>query len=227
MPRKELNGILVVNKPSGVTSHDVVDEVRKRLKFRKVGHAGTLDPIATGVLVILVGAATKLFHKLVGLDKKYEATLLFGIKTATGDKEGKTIGTEDPSFVTEEAVKRVFSKFKGPSMQVPPMVSAKHYQGKRLYKWAHSGIEVKRVPKPINIYELDIKKIYLPQVDFFVHCSKGTYIRKLVEDMGDDLGCGAHILGIRRTAVGSWNISEAVELNQIDEHHLRDFAMEV
>jgi len=225
--RNKFSGILVLNKPTGMTSHDVVDEVRAKLKMRKVGHAGTLDPIATGVLIILVGVATKLFHRLVNLDKRYRATLLLGEKTTTGDKEGLTIEAKDASCITEDNIREVFQSFKGSSLQVPPMVSAKHYKGKRLYKWAHKGIEVKREPKSISIYELNIEKLYLPRVDFSVHCSKGTYIRKLVEDIGDSLGCGAHILNICRTSVGPWNLKEAIELKDVNESYLRDIPMEV
>lgn len=217
------DGILVVDKPIGITSHDVVDSVRKKLGIRRVGHAGTLDPIATGLLIILVGKATKTFTKFVNFDKEYTATLTLGSVTDTGDAQGKVIKSASVEGVSEDKIKDVFSRFIGEVDQVPPMVSALKYKGKRLYKLAKRGISVPREPRRIKIYSLEIKKIYLPHIDFYIKCSKGTYIRKLGEDIGEMLNCGGHISKIRRVGIGSFKIEEAVKVEDVNENLLRDW----
>ncbi|MDD5019386.1 MAG: tRNA pseudouridine(55) synthase TruB [Candidatus Omnitrophica bacterium] len=217
------NGILVIDKPSGMTSHDVVDLVRRKLKQRRVGHSGTLDPVATGVLVVLVGNATKLFSKFVHFDKAYEATLRLGEVTSTGDSEGRLLSQKDPSHITEEDVRRVFASFIGERLQVPPMVSAIKHKGRRLYELARQGIEVERKARSIRIYDLRISRLDLPDIDFFVKCSKGTYVRRLGEEIGETLGVGGVISRIRRVALGPFGITDAIAAEEIDENCLRDW----
>lgn len=216
-------GILIVDKPIGITSHDVVNSVRKKLGIRKVGHAGTLDPIATGLLIILVGKLTKFFNKFVNFDKEYIATLTLGTSTDTGDALGKVIASKPYENISQKKIEEVFRSFIGDIEQVPPMVSALKYKGKRLYSLAKKGISVPRQARKIKIYTLEIQKIYLPNVDFQITCSKGTYIRKLGEDIGELLGCGGHISKIRRMAIGPFRIEDAINLEEVDENLLRSW----
>jgi len=216
-----MNGFLIVDKPEGITSHDVVDFIRKKFCIRKVGHAGTLDPMATGVLVLLVGKATKQFIRFENFDKEYEATLTLGSMTDTGDAQGKIIKTQRFDNISKEKVEEVFNRFIGEINQVPPMVSALKYKGNRLYALARCGIDVIRKPRKIKIYFLKLIEFNLPHIKFVVRCSKGTYIRKLGEDMGNVLGCGGHISSIRRLSVGPFNIRDAVRPQDINESYLR------
>lgn len=217
------DGILIVDKPSGVTSHDVVDCIRKILKTKRVGHSGTLDPVATGVLVLLVGRATKLFSKFVHFDKEYEATLHLGIVTSTGDSQGKILSQKETGHLTDEDVREVIAKFIGDRRQVPPMVSAIKHKGRRLYELARKGIEVERLARPIKIYDLKITRLEMPEIDFYVKCSKGTYIRRLGEEIGEELNVGGFISRIRRISLGPFHIREAISLKDADESHLRDW----
>jgi tRNA pseudouridine55 synthase len=216
-------GIIVVNKPGGVTSHDVVDFVRKRLRIRRVGHAGTLDPIATGVLLILVGRYTKLFNHFLDFDKEYLATLTLGARTTSGDREGKIIETKEYSDVTDNKIKGVFGSYIGEGLQVPPMVSALKHRGKRLYSLARRGIEVKRRPRSIMIKELRLLEFNPPCIKFYLKCSKGTYVRQLAEDIARDLNCVGYISEIQRQSIGPFNIARALSLSQIDESFLRPY----
>jgi len=216
-------GLLVIDKPSGMTSHDVVDVVRRRFKMKRVGHSGTLDPMATGILVLLLGKATKLFTQFVHFDKAYEATLRLGVVTATGDAQGKVLKEVDPGLVTDDDVRRVMASFIGPRQQVPPMVSAIKHKGQRLYDLARRGIEVERTARPIKIFELSISRLERPDVDFMVRCSKGTYVRRLGEEIGEELGVGGFISRIRRTALGPFSIKDAIGLDDINESHIRNW----
>jgi len=213
-------GIVLVNKPAGITSHDVVAYVRRTFKMRRVGHAGTLDPMATGVLVVLVGNATKLSDKFVAFDKTYRATLRLGLKTTTADIMGKTLIERPYTGIDEEAVRKVFVQFTGEIEQKPPMVSAVKYKGERLYKIARQGIEVERIARKVRIDELRILESRLPDVEFLMSCSKGTYVRQLAEDVGEVLGCGACISQIERTRVGPFEIKDAVTLENLNEGHI-------
>ena len=217
------DGLLIIDKPGGITSHDVVDIVRKKLKIKRVGHSGTLDPVATGVLVLLVGKATKLFSQFVHFDKEYEATLKLGIVTSTGDSQGRILSQKDIQHITESQVRDVFTCFIGERQQIPPMVSAIRHQGTRLYELARRGIEVDRPARRIQIYDLKITRLALPEIDFYVKCSKGTYIRRLGEEIGEKLGVGGFISGIRRLSLGPYSIQEAIKIEDIDESHLRDW----
>lgn len=216
-------GLLIIDKPEGITSHDVVDIVRRKLKTKRVGHSGTLDPVATGVLVLLVGKATKLFSKFVHFDKEYEATLRLGVVTATGDSQGKIIQEKDASAITASAVEKVFASFIGERQQVPPMVSAIKHQGERLYELARRGIHVDRKARAIRIYDLKITRMDLPEIDFYVKCSKGTYVRRLGEEIGEVLGVGGFISRIRRISLGPFSIRDAIKVEDIHESHLRDW----
>ncbi len=217
------DGILIVDKPAGVTSHDIVDVIRKKMKTKRVGHSGTLDPVATGVLVLLVGKATKLFGEFVHFDKEYEATLKLGIVTSTGDSEGKVLATKETSHIAQDDVRKIFATFIGDRQQVPPMVSAIKHKGRRLYELARAGIEVERKARPIKIYDLKITRMQLPEVDFYVRCSKGTYIRRLGEEIGEMLGVGGFITRIRRLSLGPFEIRDAISLEDVNEGHIRDW----
>ncbi len=210
----EPSGILVVDKEKGMTSHDVVDLIRKRFRIKKVGHAGTLDPNATGVLVILLGKATRSSDTFLNEEKEYAATMKLGERTDSGDRDGKVIATSEAA-VGQERIRAVVGEFVGEIEQVPPMVSAKRVNGKRLYKLARKGIEVKREPRRITIKSINVKNIDMPYVNMDVVCSKGTYIRQLADDIGQKLGCGAHLTELRRTRSGAFSLKKAVTIGQL------------
>jgi len=211
-----MDGILIVNKPRGMTSHDVVDFVRRRFHLKKVGHAGTLDPLATGVLVMLVGKATKLSNTLMGQDKEYEVEMTLGCRTDTGDADGKVIAEgADISQVSEDAVRRALKKFVGSIEQVPPMTSAIKYKGKKLYELARKGIEVKRAARQITIAALELVSIKPPHVTLRVRCSKGTYVRVLCDEIGLELGCGGYVSSIQRLKSGDFSLADAVTLERL------------
>ncbi|MDE2231508.1 MAG: tRNA pseudouridine(55) synthase TruB [Candidatus Omnitrophica bacterium] len=218
--QNSLQGIALVNKPKGLTSHDVVGFVRRTFKMRRVGHAGTLDPMATGVLVILLGASTKLFDEFSAFDKSYRATLKLGLKTTTADITGQPLLERPYDGITEETVRRTFLQFTGDIEQKPPMVSAVKHQGERLYRIARQGKTVAREARRVRIDELRILKCRLPDVEFFMSCSKGTYVRQLAEDVGEVLGCGACISQIERTKVGPFDIKDSVTLENLNENHI-------
>jgi len=218
-------GIILINKPKGITSHDLVDIVRRRLGTRKVGHAGTLDPLAEGLMIILVGRFTKFFPKFVNFDKEYSGILKLGQVTTTGDSEGQVIKQGAVEIISETELRAAFEKFIGDIQQVPPMVSALRIKGKRLYDLARRGIVVARAPRAITIHSLEIVKIDLPFVEFHTRCSKGTYIRKLAEDIGEVLACGAHMVKIVRTNIGPFKLDQAIEPANIDESHLQKITL--
>lgn len=219
-----MEGILIVNKPVGITSHDVVDFVRGKFHMRRVGHAGTLDPLATGVLIVLLGKSTKLFERFVAFDKSYRATLRLGLKTTTADIMGKTIVERPTENINCFQVEEVFKKFTGDIEQTPPMVSAVKHKGERLYKMAWKGQQVERTPRQVCINDLKVLRFASPDVEFFMSCSKGTYVRQLAEDVGEVLGCGACIVQIERTRVGHFDIKDAVSLENLNESHVRPWA---
>jgi tRNA pseudouridine55 synthase len=209
-------GVLIVDKDKNMTSHDVVDLVRRRFSIKKVGHAGTLDPGATGVLILLLGKATKLSDEFLNQEKEYLATMKLGQKTDTGDSDGKLLENREVR-VAEKKAKEVMAEFLGEIDQVPPMVSAKKVNGRRLYKFARKGIEVQRKPRKVVIKEFEPVNIKLPLIEFRVVCSKGTYIRQLAEDVGERLGCGAHLTELRRTRSGSFSVEEAVPFSSLQD----------
>jgi tRNA pseudouridine55 synthase len=216
----QAGGIILVDKPEGMTSHDVVDCVRRKLKIKRVGHAGTLDPMATGLLIILVGKATRYFNKFQECNKTYSATMRLGVVTDSGDSTGKILSTREVQ-VTEDQVRAAVKSFEGEIEQVPPMVSALRHKGKRLYEIAREGKVVERAPRKITIKNITVEQIALPMVDFVIECSKGTYIRKLAEDIGEKLICGGCIVRIRRLSIGAFDIKHAYSLDTINEHSLQ------
>jgi len=216
-----MDGILVIDKPAGITSHDVVDTVRRRFNMRRVGHAGTLDPMATGVLVILMGKATKLSNTFMSEDKEYIATLFLGKATDTQDSEGRVVREKKLSGLEGDSVRKALGSFVGEMMQVPPMVSAKKYKGKKLYELARKGKTVKREPCPITVREIELLNFDPPEIVFRVRCSKGTYVRTLCEDIGKSLGYPAHMSALKRTRSGRFSLQEASELDNIGEKDVR------
>ena len=221
-----MKGILIVDKPLDWTSHDVVNFIRKKFRIKKVGHCGTLDPIGTGVLVILVGKATKWASRFLGEDKEYQVTLSLGVTTDTADAQGKVISQDKNTDFSGERLEEVFKQFLGELDQIPPMVSALRHKGKRLYQLAREGKEVPREPRRIHIHKLEITSIDLPRISFDVRSSKGTYIRTLCEDIGKVLGCGAHLSALRRIKSGSFFLEKSVtidKLKQISRLELEDY----
>jgi tRNA pseudouridine55 synthase len=205
--------LAVVDKPAGITSHDVVGMLRKRFDERQVGHAGTLDPDATGVLLVGVGKATRLLRFLTALGKTYTADVVLGASTSTLDSSGEVTGTFDMSAVTIEMAREAATQLTGPIMQIPPMVSALHVDGKRLHQLAREGIEVERQPRPVTVYSFDVLGTTEDDPSVLriqVRCSAGTYVRSLADDLGRLLGGGAHLRNLRRTAVGSFDEGEAL-----------------
>ncbi|MFT5131540.1 MAG: tRNA pseudouridine55 synthase [Rhodothermales bacterium] len=208
------SGVLLVDKPAEWTSHDVVNFVR-RFGFKKVGHCGTLDPAATGLLVLVLGRATRLSEKLSGQDKAYEGTLELGAVTDSQDADGKILSTADASAVTEEQIHDVFTRFADITEQLPPMVSAKKVAGKALYKYHRQGEEVERETRPVIIHELTVNSVTLPTAEFFVRCGKGFYVRTLCHDIGQDLGCGGFLRKLRRTHSGRFDIANGVDIETL------------
>ncbi len=210
-----ISGFLVVDKPPGITSHGVVEIVRRRLRTRRIGHLGTLDPIGTGVLVLAVEKATKVVKHFINDDKTYLTTLLLGVRTDTQDVEGKVLSqVECPSFSQEE-IETTFQAFRGEIQQIPPMVSAKKVKGRRLYKLHRKGIEVPREPKAVHIKKLELLEVDLPEVTFLVECSKGTYVRTLCADMGEKLGPGGAMLRLCRLRSGFFYLRDARPLRSL------------
>jgi len=210
-------GILLVDKPKGLTSHDVVYRIRRNFEFKKVGHTGTLDPMATGLLVILIGKEmTKQSQELSALDKTYEAVFTFGIETDSADAMG-TVIFQKAVTITDKDIINVLEKFKGEILQVPPMFSAKKHKGKKLYEYARNGETVTVKPKKVVIHKFDAISFNLPEASFTIKCSKGTFIRQLAADVGNELGCGAHLSALRRTQAGDYNIKDSIALDKILE----------
>lgn len=216
-----IDGILIVNKPSGITSHDVVAFVRRKLGIKKVGHAGTLDPIATGVLVVLIGRCTRMFDSFLRMDKEYVATLTLGVKTASGDSQGEVLAEADYRHISREMVEAAFCRYSGEIMQVPPMYSAVKHKGKRLYKLALKGQQVERTPRKVTIRELRMLSFEPPHVRFYLRCSRGTYVRQLAEDVAADLRCVGHISQLERQSIGPFHIRESLRMEEIEPARVR------
>src|SRR3954471_2380303 len=212
---KELDGILLVDKPGEHTSHDVVARLRGKLKMKRIGHAGTLDPMATGLLIILVGKATRVSQYLISLDKEYEGTIELGKVTDTQDADGEVMETRPVPPLTEGQVKSAIQSFLGDQYQTPPMYSAIKIDGVPLYKSARKGEDVEREPRFIRVSSWDVTRFASPQIDFRLRCTKGTYVRTLAHDLGQKLGCGAHLAALRRTGTDKFNVSQALTLEQI------------
>jgi tRNA pseudouridine55 synthase len=210
-----MEGILLVDKPRDHTSHDVVARLRGKLKMKRIGHAGTLDPMATGLLVILVGKATKVSQYLVGLDKEYEGTIELGKVTDTQDADGEVMETRPVPPLTDADVLAAVKTFLGDQYQMPPMYSAIKIAGVPLYKSARKGEEIEREPRFIRVMSWEVLRYATPRIDFRLTCTKGTYVRTLAHDLGAKLGCGAHLSALRRTATDKFRVDQALTLEQI------------
>ena len=216
--------VLLIDKEKGKSSFNVVYRVRKIVNIKKVGHAGTLDPAATGLMIVCIGRKqTKEIHKYQDLDKVYSGTIEIGKRTPSMDGETEFIEEKDYSFVTEDMIEAARKGFLGEIQQVPPMYSALKQNGKRLYKLARKGIEVERKSRDVTIYDFAVTRVELPEIDFKIRCSKGTYIRVIAEDFGAKLNCGGYLKTLRREAIGEYNVADALS---IEEFNKRNFVEE-
>jgi tRNA pseudouridine55 synthase len=207
-----------------MTSHDVVAGLRRTLGIKKIGHAGTLDPMATGLLLVLIGRATRISQYLVGLSKCYRGTMKLGVSTDSHDIEGKVVAVGNAENITVDMIKDMAKNFIGDQLQTPPMFSAKKINGKKLCDLARKGKVVDRDPQFIRVHSLEITDHRGDEIDFFVHCSKGTYVRTLVNDLGERLQCGAHLISLCRTTVGNFTIENALTLEEIEKMSIGEVA---
>lgn len=223
-PVKELEGILLIDKPSDHTSHDVVARVRRKLAMKRIGHAGTLDPMATGLLIMLVGKATSASQFLISLDKEYTGTIRLGVSTNSQDAEGEVVETRPVPLLTEAQVNAAIATFLGDQYQTPPMFSAIKIDGVPLYKSARKGEEVEREPRFIRVMSWELTRFAPPELDFRLRCSKGTYVRTLAHDLGNKLGCGGHLSALRRTATHTFRVEQALTIDQFEAMARADIA---
>lgn len=214
--QNNLSGMIPLDKPAGITSFKAAHKIKKILNVKKTGHCGTLDPSATGLLLILVGKATKLQDRFMKKDKVYRSSFLLGTVTDTGDTDGNVIENKDFSFVTEDNIKKALEHFKGQIKQIPPMYSALKYKGKKLYELARKGIEVERKPRTINIHSIELLSYKDGIADIRIECSSGTYIRSLAQDIGEVLGCGATVCALRREKIDSFNVDDALKPEELE-----------
>ena len=221
------DGVLLVDKAAGMTSHDVVAIVRRRLQMKKVGHCGTLDPIATGLLLLTLGRGTKIQDLLMSEDKEYAGTMVLGVSTDTQDRAGVTLEERPVPPLDEATVRAAFEKYSGDFYQRPPMVSAIKQGGVPLYKLAREGKTVEREPRLVHVYRYSIERIATPEIDFSVVCSKGFYVRTYAHDIGQLLGCGAHLKSLRRTQSGRFDIGNAITVQQIKERPREEIAQQI
>src|SRR5512139_3782625 len=222
--KNAISGVLVVDKPVGMTSHDVVQAIRNGTNLRRAGHTGTLDPRASGVLVVLVGPAVRLSEYVSASDKRYQATIHLGSTTDTYDAEGKITSSGSVDNITEEQFEEALQQFIGEIQQVPPPYSAIKIQGRKAYEMAREGEEVELQPRTIQVYSLELLEWNPPEAVIDVFCSSGTYVRSLANDLGDALGCGAHLVGLRRTKSGRFTLRDAVSLRRLqDSFHTGDW----
>ena len=221
------DGAVLIDKPAGPTSHDVVDAIRRNFRLKKVGHCGTLDPNATGLLIIVLGKGTKLSEKLMGGDKVYEGTMKFGETTSSYDADGELVSSQPVPPMTLEELNEAAASFQGDQMQMPPMVSAIKVGGVPLYKLARKGIEVERKPRLVRIYSFRFSKYEEPIGYFRVGCTKGTYVRSIAHDIGQKLGCGAHLRTLRRSVSGSFDVANAIPLDAVLKLSMSDLERRV
>ncbi|MDG1125703.1 MAG: tRNA pseudouridine(55) synthase TruB [Pseudomonadales bacterium] len=213
---RPVNGVLIVDKPPGISSNDVVQRAKRLFGAQKVGHTGSLDPLATGVLPLCFGEATKFSQFLLDSDKRYWTRIKLGVTTATGDAEGEVTGGADASHVTAAAVETALEKLRGQIEQVPSMYSALKHEGQPLYKLARQGIEVERKARTVTVFSNELVKFDGDELELEIHCSKGTYVRTIAEDLGHALGCGGHVIGLRRLAAGPYVEPEAISFEQLE-----------
>lgn len=204
------SGVLLIDKAPDMTSHDVVAIARKALNTKKIGHCGTLDPMATGLLMLVVGRATKIQDLLMSEDKEYQGTITLGAVTSTQDRQGEVLETKPVPDLSEAEVRAAFDTLTGPFDQIPPMVSAIKKDGVPLYKLARKGQEIEREPRPVHVTSYQISRLALPEIDFTVNCSKGFYVRTYAHDIGARLGCGGHLSALRRTRSGKFTLDRAI-----------------
>ena len=216
MQVKEMEGVLLVDKPQGLTSHDVVYRLRRKLQMKKIGHAGTLDPMATGLLIMLIGKATRISQYLMSSDKVYEGEATLGVVTDSQDAEGEMMETRPVPELTGAQVKEVMKGFLGDQYQIPPMHSAIKIDGVPLYKLARKGEEVEREPRFIRVMSFELLSFASPKLTFRLHCTKGTYVRTIAHDLGNKLGCGAHLSALRRTLSGKFDLAQGLTLDQLE-----------
>lgn len=214
-PKRRVDGVLLLDKPSGISSNQALQQAKRIYQAAKAGHTGSLDPLATGLLPVCFGEATKFSHFLLDADKAYLAGIKLGITTSTGDAEGKGLSRSAVN-VSLEQIRQALLKFLGSIDQMPPMYSALKHQGKPLYEYARSGIDIERKARNVQIYEIELNRFERDELEITVHCSKGTYIRTLAEDIGNALGCGAHLSSLRRTVTGSYMLEDAFTLEQLE-----------
>ena len=215
-PKRPIDGVLLLDKPQGMTSNHILQWVKHRYQAEKAGHTGSLDPLATGVLPICLGEATKYSHYLLEADKSYRTRLRFGQKTNTADADGEVVEERPVPDITPASLEAVLAQFRGDILQVPSMFSALKQDGRPLYELARAGIEVPREARPVTIYSLTLDVLEPPFAELTVACSKGTYIRNLVEDIGEVIGCGAHVVELRRLSAGPFTLAQAVTPAQIE-----------
>jgi len=213
---RDVSGILLLDKPLGVTSNDALQRVKRLYQARKAGHTGSLDPLATGLLPLCFGEATKLSAYLLDADKRYWVRVKLGVTTTTADAEGEVVRTRPTDGVSRGSLQAVIDGFVGQIEQLPPMYSALKYQGQRLYKLAREGVEVPREPRTVTIHAIELGAFAGDEFEMTVHCSKGTYVRTLAEDIGERLGCGAHVSGLSRTGVGPYAAAQMVTMAQVE-----------
>ena len=213
---RAVNGILVLDKPVGMGSNEVLQRVKRLYRARKAGHTGSLDRLASGLLPICFGEATKLSGYLLNADKHYVATFQLGVTTSTGDAEGEVVSRRPVPELADSTIDRAVARFRGEIEQIPPMHSALKHKGKRLYQLAHEGIVVERQPRPITIHRFDVLRVDGERIDVEVLCSKGTYIRTLAEDLGEVLGCGASVAALRRVGAGPFEAAAMIELTAVE-----------
>lgn len=223
----EIDGVLLVDKASGMTSHDVVAIVRRRLGFKKVGHCGTLDPLATGLLIIVLGRGTKIQDLLMAEDKEYAGTMTLGATTDSQDADGTIVETKPVPEFSREQIEAAFGKFHGDFYQMPPMVSAIKKEGVPLYKLARQGKTVEREPRFVHVFAHEIQAVRLPDIDFRVVCSKGFYVRTYAHDIGAELGCGAHLKALRRTKSGRFTLERSITVDELQRQEPREIAAKV
>jgi len=215
--KRKINGILLLDKPKGFTSNAALQKIKKLFNAKKAGHTGSLDPLATGMLPLCFGEATKFSQFLLEADKVYQVTMKLGVRTTTGDAEGEIVSTRAVPKLKEKDLEKAFGQFRGEIQQVPSMYSAIKFQGKPLYEYARQGIEIKRESRPISIYELILIALREDEIEFKVHCSKGTYVRTLVEDVGEVLNCGAHVIALQRLSVGHFKETQMVTMETLEK----------
>ena len=216
------SGVLLIDKAPGMTSHDVVAIARRQLNMKKIGHCGTLDPMATGLLMLVINRATKIQDLLMSEDKTYTGTITLGSTTSTQDKEGEIEEEKDVPELSEEEIRAAFDAYKGDFEQIPPMVSAIKKDGVPLYKLARKGLVVERKPRPVSVRDYRIDRIELPEIDFSVDSTKGFYVRTYAHDIGQKLGCGAHLSTLRRTRSGKFTLERAVPVDVLKKASRED-----